>query len=41
MTFNYNGKLRSPEFLQALDGSIKIIKKGETEEDLFRNIVPM
>lgn len=41
MTFNYNSKLRSPGLLQDLNGDIRIIKNGETEEDLFRNIVPL
>jgi diaminopimelate decarboxylase len=35
MGFNYNGKLRSAEVLLRTDGSTKLIRRGETLEDLF------
>jgi diaminopimelate decarboxylase len=39
MGFNYNGKLRSAEFLMQPDGAFKMIRRAETYEDLFRTIV--
>ena len=38
MGFNYNGKLRSAEILLKEDGSVKLIRRAETPEDLFRTI---
>jgi diaminopimelate decarboxylase len=35
MGFNYNGKLRSAEFLLKEDGSINLIRRAETKKDLF------
>lgn len=39
MGFNYNGLLRSAEVLLTESGETKLIRKAETEEDYFRNIV--
>jgi len=39
MGFNYNGKLRSAEFLMQSDNTFKMIRRAETYEDLFRTIV--
>lgn len=39
MGFNYNGLLRSPEVLLHQDGVLELIRKGETPEDYFRNII--
>jgi len=38
MGFNYNGKLRSAEYLWSQDGSIKTIRKAETYRDLFQTL---
>ncbi len=38
MGFNYNGKLRSAEFLLRADGSFKIIRRAETAEDYFATL---
>ncbi|MCF7934313.1 MAG: diaminopimelate decarboxylase [Spirochaetia bacterium] len=38
MGFNYNGKLRSAELLLAEDGSVKLIRRAETIEDLFATL---
>lgn len=35
MGYNYNGKLRSAELLLREDGSVKLIRRGETLEDYF------
>jgi diaminopimelate decarboxylase len=39
MGFNYNGKPRSAELLLRPDGSVTLIRRAETVEDLFRTIV--
>lgn len=39
MGFNYNGKLRSAEFLMRQDGSFKMIRRAETAEDYFATLV--
>ncbi|MCR4280933.1 MAG: diaminopimelate decarboxylase, partial [Candidatus Kaiserbacteria bacterium] len=38
MGFNYNGKLRSAEFLM-LDGAFKMIRRAETADDYFATLV--
>ncbi|MFA5247009.1 MAG: diaminopimelate decarboxylase [Candidatus Micrarchaeia archaeon] len=38
MGFNYNGKLRSAEFLMQTDGSFKLIRRAETEQDYFATL---
>ena len=38
MGFNYNGKLRSPEWLIRADGSPRLIRRGETLDDLFATL---
>ncbi len=38
MGFNYNGKLRSAEFLLKPDGSFKLIRRAETEQDYFATL---
>ena len=38
MGFNYNGKLRSAELLLKTDGSVKMIRRPETIEDLFATL---
>lgn len=38
MGFNYNGKLRSAEFLMKKDGSFKMIRRAETAEDYFATL---
>jgi diaminopimelate decarboxylase len=38
MGFNYNGKLRSAEWLLRRDGSATLIRRAETLEDLFATI---
>ena len=38
MGFNYNGKLRSAELLYRKDGSVKLIRRAETLEDLFATL---
>ncbi|MCI8506033.1 MAG: diaminopimelate decarboxylase [Lachnospiraceae bacterium] len=35
MGYNYNGKLRSAELLLKEDGSVKLIRRGETARDYF------
>lgn len=39
MGFNYNGKLRSAEFLMRPDKSFKMIRRAETTDDLFATLV--
>lgn len=39
MGFNYNGLLRSPEVLLRKNGELELIRKGETPDDYFRNII--
>ncbi len=39
MGFNYNGKLRSAELLLKPDNTVKLIRRAETMEDLFRTII--
>jgi len=38
MGFNYNGKLRSAELLLKMDGSVQMIRRAETLEDLFATL---
>jgi len=38
MGFNYNGKLRSAELLLKPEGSVKLIRRAETLEDLFATL---
>lgn len=38
MGFQYNGKTRSAEMLLRSDGSIKQIRRGETQDDLFATL---
>lgn len=38
MGFNYNGKLRSAELLLQNDGTVKLIRRAETLEDLFATL---
>jgi diaminopimelate decarboxylase len=38
MGFNYNGKLRSPEWLVRIDGTPVMIRRGETLGDLFATL---
>jgi len=38
MGFNYNGKLRSAEYLLKEDGSIEQIRRAETTDDLFATL---
>lgn len=38
MGFNYNGKLRSAELLLKKDGSVEMIRRGETLDDLFATL---
>jgi diaminopimelate decarboxylase len=38
MGFNYNGKLRCQELLLREDGSVKLIRRGETMADLFATL---
>ena len=33
--YNYNGKLKSPELLLKEDGSVQMIRRGETPQDYF------
>ena len=35
MGYNYNGKLKSPELLLKEDGSVQMIRRGETAKDYF------
>lgn len=39
MGFNYNGKLRSAELLLRPDGSIEMIRRAETIDDLFATLL--
>lgn len=39
MGFNYNGKLRSAEFLLQKDGSFRMLRRAETPEDYFATLV--
>ncbi len=39
MGYNYNGKLRSAELLLREDGSVKLIRRGETLEDYFATMI--
>ncbi len=38
MGFNYNGKLRSAELLLKADGSVELIRRAETLDDLFATL---
>jgi len=38
MGFNYNGRLRPKELLLREDGSVVLIRRGETEEDYFATL---
>lgn len=38
MGFNYNGKLRSKELLLKEDGSVELIRRAETVDDLFATL---
>jgi diaminopimelate decarboxylase len=38
MGFNYNGKLRSAEFLMQADGNFKLIRRAETANDYFSTL---
>ncbi len=38
MGFNYNGKLRSAEFLYKTDGTMEMIRRAETLDDLFATL---
>jgi diaminopimelate decarboxylase len=38
MGFNYNGKLRSAEFLMRPDGSFVQIRRAETVDDYFATL---
>lgn len=38
MGFNYNGKLRSAELLMKKDGSVEMIRRAETIDDLFATL---
>jgi diaminopimelate decarboxylase len=38
MGFNYNGKLRSAEFLMEADGSFRLIRRAETINDYFATL---
>lgn len=38
MGFNYNGKLRHAELLLKSDGSVKLIRRAETLEDIFATL---
>ena len=40
MGFNYNGKLRSAEWLVMPDGEPRLIRRAETLDDLFATLVP-
>jgi diaminopimelate decarboxylase len=39
MGFNYNGLLRSAEVLLRADGSLELIRKAETIDNYFRNLI--
>jgi len=38
MGFNYNGKLRPTELLMRPDGTVRQIRRKETEADLFATL---
>jgi diaminopimelate decarboxylase len=38
MGFNYNAKLRSAEYLLQSDGSVRMIRRAETMDDLFATL---
>lgn len=38
MGYNYNGKLKSPELLLRTDGSVQLIRRGETPRDYFATL---
>ena len=38
MGFNYNGKLRPMELLLRTDGSVELIRRAETYQDLFATL---
>ena len=38
MGYNYNGRLRCGEYLLCTDGSLKLIRRGETVRDLFATL---
>jgi diaminopimelate decarboxylase len=38
MGFNYNGKLRSAEIMLRTDGSVQLIRRAETVDDLFSTL---
>ena len=38
MGFNYNAKLRSAELLLCEDGSVKMIRRAETQDDYFATL---
>ena len=39
MGYNYNGKLRSAELLLQPDGTVRLIRRAETHEDLFATLM--
>jgi diaminopimelate decarboxylase len=39
MGFNYNGKLRSAEFMLHADGSVEMIRRAETMDDYFSTVL--
>ena len=41
MGFQYNGKLRSAEYLRRTDGTIEMIRRAETLDDYFATLVPL
>ena len=41
MGFQYNGKLRSAEYLRREDGAIELIRRAETLDDYFATLAPM
>jgi diaminopimelate decarboxylase len=38
MGFNYNGKLRSAEYLLQEDGAVAMIRRAETVDDYFATL---
>lgn len=38
MGFNYNGRLRPPELYLEINGTVKMIRRAETNEDLWRTL---
>ena len=38
MGYNYNGRLRSAEVLYRQDGSFRLIRRAETEQDYFATL---